>query len=113
MKNKNIKKYKKTPFIRAELLKGITALLDTYPKAASNGTYQKFCDFLKYKAQGCEQKKLPFKRLGGNQHNKEAGSIAYGFLREFCNSEYYTIHTGQFIRHSVLLKRFDMDAIKD
>jgi UDP-2,3-diacylglucosamine pyrophosphatase LpxH len=59
-----------------------------------------------------EQHKLPFKEAGGNQHNNEAGSVAYGFVREFTNSNFCTSAMSAHLRHSFICTAACIPQIK-
>jgi hypothetical protein len=65
-----------------ELFEGATLMFAACPAATKNGTFKSLCNFLK-SMNGIPQGKLPFKKLGGNQHNDEARSVAFGFLEMF------------------------------
>jgi len=92
--------YPETKVIRAELFTGLTWVFKVYEGARRPGaTYNALNKFLAHKALEKEQHKLPFKEAGGNQHNNEAGSVAYGFVREFTNSNFCTSAMSAHLRH--------------
>jgi hypothetical protein len=69
--------YTKADHIGKELLEGCVFLFTACPEAGKNGTYKSLCTFMKNMS-NIPQKDLPFKQLGGNQHNDEARSVALG-----------------------------------
>jgi hypothetical protein len=73
--------YPADEYVGAELLTGLTLLLATYPESRKNGIHKALNDYLKAMALTYKQKKLPFKEAGGNVHNDEPRSVAYGFLK--------------------------------
>ena len=79
--------YASADYVGKELLEGFTFLFTAIPDAQRNTTYKKLGKFLKTFS-SIPQDKLPFKKLGGNQHNDEARSIALGIVDMFKNSEF-------------------------
>lgn len=69
--------YPKADELGKELFEGCVFLFTACPAAGKNGTYKSLCQFLK-NISTIPQNKLPFKQLGGNQHNDEARSVALG-----------------------------------
>lgn len=81
--------YPTTDYIGKELLEGIVFLFMAIPDAQKNTTYKQLGKFLK-SFNSMPQDKLPFKRIGGNQHNDEARSVALGIVETFKNSSFAT-----------------------
>ena len=101
-------------FIRADLFVGLVILLDTYEVLQRPGKpYDQLSDFLNWYGEALVQHRLPFKKNGGNQHNKENESVAYGLLKTFTNSKQCQLETSKHIRHKILLDRFELNAVKD
>lgn len=69
--------YPKADELGKELFEGCVFLFAACPAAGKNGTYKSLCTFLQ-SMNTMPQNKLPFKQLGGNQHNDEARSVALG-----------------------------------
>lgn len=80
-----------------ELFEGLTLLFAASPDATKNGTFKAICNFLK-SLNATPQGKLPFKKLGGNQHNDEARSVALGFLEMFKSSSFGQGHPSTIVR---------------
>jgi hypothetical protein len=97
--------YPNDNIVRAELLCGFTLLLKLYPDARKNGLHTRITEFLVGEANpttGRSQSKLPYKKDGGNLHNNEAASVAYGFIKNFCNSNIATVSDKQKLRYKVI-----------
>ena len=100
--------------IRADLLGGLSILLDVFPDMRRPGKpYDQLAKFLQIEAMTKTQTKLPYKKDGGNQHNAEFESVAYGLLRNFTASKVCTDHTAQFCRHHVLRDQFNLAEIRN
>lgn len=69
--------------IRQDLLPGLVIFYMCYPEAMKNGLSKAIRLFLKSIAGTVTQGKLDFKHKGGNMHNKEAESVALGFVKAF------------------------------
>lgn len=89
--------YPKSDYIGKELLEGATLLFAACPDAAKNGTYKALCEFLKSQTH-YTQDKLPFKKMGGNQHNDEARSVAFGIVEMFKTSKFGQGRPSQVLR---------------
>lgn len=72
--------------IGKELFEGCVLLFTACEAAGKNGTYKSLCEFLKNMS-SISQNKLPFKQLGGNQHNDEARSVALGLWEMWSKSD--------------------------
>jgi hypothetical protein len=72
--------------IRQDLLPGLVIFYMCYPEAMKNGLGKAVRSFLKSIAGTVTQGKLDFKHKGGNLHNKEAESVALGFVKAFRSS---------------------------
>lgn len=83
--------------IGKELFEGCVFLLSASPGAGNNGTYKSLCDFLK-SMNNIAQKDLPFKQLGGNQHNDEARSVALGLWEMWSKSTFAQGHPSTILR---------------
>jgi hypothetical protein len=94
-----------------ELFEGATLMFAACPAATKNGTFKALCNFLK-SMNATPQGKLPFKKLGGNQHNDEARSVAFGFLEMFKVSAFGQGTPSTIIRdkHIAEFKRPNQDA---
>jgi hypothetical protein len=89
--------YSSTDFIGKELFEGCVYLFAASPNALKNGTYKSLCDFLK-SMNNISQKDLPFKHLGGNQHNDEARSVAIGIWEMWSKSSFAQGHPSTVLR---------------
>jgi len=89
--------YPDSDYVGKELLEGATFLFAACPDAGKNGTYKALCDFLK-SLNATAQDKLPFKKIGGNQHNDEARSVALGIVEMFKNSSFGQGHPSTVVR---------------
>jgi hypothetical protein len=68
--------------IRQDLLPGLVIFYSVYPEAMKNGTNTMIRSWFQGLAQTTKQSKLTFKHSGGNQHNREAESVALGIIKE-------------------------------
>jgi len=68
--------------IRQDLLPGLVIFYSVYPEAMRNGLNKMIRNWFKGLAQTVKQSKLTFKHSGGNQHNREAESVAMGIVKE-------------------------------
>ena len=108
-----VQAYPGTKIVRAELFTGLSWVYTVYEGARRPGaTYTALNKFLKHHAELKEQHKLPFKESGGNQHNNEAGSVAYGFVREFTNSNFCTNDMAKHLRHFEICQAACVPQIK-
>jgi hypothetical protein len=99
--------------IRSDLFVGTVILLDTYDSLRRPGApFDQLQDFFCHKAFELDQPKLKFKHLGGNQHNAEGESVAYGILKSFTGSNFCTNETAKFVRHTTLIKRYDLTEVR-
>jgi hypothetical protein len=99
--------------IRSDLFVGTVILLDTYDSLRRPGApFDQLQDFFCHKAFELDQPKLKFKHLGGNQHNAEGESVAYGILKTFTGSNFCTNETAKFVRHTTLIKRYDLTEVR-
>ena len=96
-RNMIFKAYPTADFIGKELFEGCVFLFTASPKAMKNGTYKSLCDFLK-SMNNIQQKDLPFKMLGGNQHNDEARSVALGIWEMWSKSSFAQGHPSTVLR---------------
>ena len=95
--------------IRADLLVGLVIVLETYDTLRRPGVaFAQLENYFKTVALTSEQKDLPFKKDGGNQHNAESESVAYGIVKNFSKSKLSTEHVTQQLRHKVLLNKFNL-----
>lgn len=105
--------YPNATLLRAELYTGLTWVYTVYEGARRPGsTFNALNKFLKHHAELKEQHKLPFKESGGNQHNNEAGSVAYGFVREFTNSNFCVSDMSKHLRHFVICEAAGVPQLK-
>ena len=72
--------------IRQDLLPGLVIFYSVYPEAMKNGTNKMIRTWFQGLAQTLKQSKLTFKHSGGNQHNREAESVALGIVKELQGS---------------------------
>lgn len=99
--------------LRSDLFVGTVILLDTYDSLRRPGApFDQLQDFFCHKAFELDQPKLKFKHLGGNQHNAEGESVAYGILKTFTGSNFCTNETAKFVRHTTLIKRYDLTEVR-
>jgi hypothetical protein len=68
--------------VRQDLLPGLVIFYSVYPEAMKNGLNTMIRDWFKGLAQTTKQSRLTFKHTGGNQHNREAESVALGIVKE-------------------------------
>lgn len=100
--------------VRADLLGGLSIVLDVFPELKRPGApFDQLAKFLKIEAMTKTQSKLPYKKDGGNQHNAEFESVAYGLLRNFTASKQCTDQTARYCRHNVLRERFNLTEIRN
>lgn len=69
--------------IRQDLLPALVLVYKCYPELLVNGYDKSFRAYFQALAGTVAQGKLQFKRLGGNQHNQEAQSVAIGIVKGF------------------------------
>ena len=106
--------YTEDKVVRADLFVGLVILLITFRDLQRPGA--PFDQLEKYLAQmgaTMEQVKLPFKKDGGNQHNAEFESVAYGLLRNFTASKICTGSTRDRIPHKVLRSKYNLAEIRN
>lgn len=97
-----------------DLFGGLSLLLDVYPELKRPGApFNQLKTFLCKTAETTLQGKLPYKKDGGNQHNAEIESTAYGLLRRFTASVQCTNQTATYCRHSVIRERFNLTEVRD
>jgi len=82
--------------IRQDLLPGLVIFYSVYPEAMKNGLNKMIRAWFQGLAQTVKQSKLTFKHSGGNQHNREAESVALGIVKELhgspkCNANHKMI----------------------
>lgn len=75
------------PQLRQDIFLGLLTFMRIYPDARKNGLNKAIQQFLNWSAQGTRQAQIMWKHIGHNQHNKEALSVAYGFMIEFRKSQ--------------------------
>lgn len=75
--------------IRQDLFLGLITFLKVYPKSQKNNLNVALQSFLNATATLTPQNKLDWKNDGGNRHNHEATSVAYGLLKAFKRSQFY------------------------
>ena len=99
--------------IRADLFVGLVIVLDTFEILQRPGKpFEQLQEFISSYGKMMEQVKLPFKKEGGNQHNKENESVAYGIVKLFTQSKFVTSNTTSNVRHKVLTNRYDLTEIR-
>jgi len=83
-----------------------------YPEARENGLNKAVQQFINWVAQGTKQAKVDWKVVGGNQHNKEALSVAYGFMMLFRKSQLWK---SSFAQHIVIdrFKDFNSSEVEE
>lgn len=89
--------------IRQDLFLGLITFLQVYPEARKNGLNKALQAFLNATAVLTSQGKLTWKHDGGNKHNHEAMSVAYGLTKAFRGSQFFKAQFGSI----VTLKKFD------
>ena len=100
--------------LRSDLFVGTVILLDTYDSLRRPGApFDQLQEFFNHKATELDQPKLKFKYIGGNQHNAEGESVAYGILKSFTGSNFCTNETAKYIRHETLTKRYDLTVVRE
>lgn len=99
--------YPNDEFVRADLFVGLVIMLDTYEALQYGTPLEQLKNFIAHKAVEYEQVKLPFKKDGGNQHNAENESVAYGIVKSFTSSKLCTDATAKHCRHKLLLNRYN------
>ena len=68
--------------VRQDLLPALVIFYSVYPEAMKNGLSKMVREWFRALAQTTKQSKLTFKHSGGNQHNREAESVALGIVKE-------------------------------
>lgn len=91
------------PQVRQDLFLGLIAFMRIYPDARKNGLNKAIQQYINWVAQGTRQAKVEWKQIGGNQHNKEALSVAFGFQQEFRRSQMWK---PSFAQH-IIVDRFN------
>ena len=89
--------------IRQDLFLGLITFLQVYPEAQKNGLNKALQSFLNATATLTQQGKLTWKQEGGNKHNQEAMSVAFGLTKAFRGSQFFKPQFGNVIT----LKKFD------
>lgn len=89
--------------IRQDLFWGLIVFLTVYPEARKNGLNKALQSFLTATATLTSQSKLDWIKLGGNQKNHVAESVAYGLTKAFRGSQFFKAQFGSI----VTLKKFD------
>ena len=101
--------YPEDKVVRADLFVGLVIVLDTYDALQRPGApFKQLLKFIESYGAMMEQVKLPFKKDGGNQHNAETESVAYGIVKNFTGSKHCSGETAKNVRHKVLLTRFNL-----
>lgn len=95
--------------IRQDLFLGLITFFQVYPDARKNGLNKAIQSFLNWTASGIPQSKLTWKQEGGNKHNQEALSVAYGLTKAFRGSQFFKAQFGGIIT----LKKFDDYNLSD
>lgn len=72
--------------VRQDLLPGLVIFYSVFPEAMKNGLNKMIRSWFQGLAQTVKQSKLTFKHSGGNQHNREAESVALGIVKELQSS---------------------------
>jgi hypothetical protein len=83
--------------IRQDLLPGLVIFYSVFPEAMKNGTNKMIRTWFQGLAQTVKQRKLTFKGTGGNQHNREAESVAVGIIKELQGSPKFNAGHGTFL----------------
>ena len=92
--------------LRDDFYVGMVILLSTFDVLRRPGApFDQLQTYIATHASMCDQIKLPFKKEGGNQHNAEFESVAYGLLRLFTNSKICNVSDN--LRHKTLVDKFD------
>lgn len=105
--------YPEDRIVRADVFVGLVIVLGTYEALHRPGApFKQFSAFIESYGAMMEQVKLPFKRDGGNQHNAENESVAYGIIKNFTRSKHCSNETAKNIRHKTLLNRFNLTEIR-
>jgi hypothetical protein len=89
--------------IRQDLFLGMIMFMQIYPEAQTNGLNKALQQFLNATANLTPQGKLSWKHDGGNQHNQEAHSVAYGLTKAFRGSQFFKTNFGA----TITFKRFE------
>jgi hypothetical protein len=89
--------------IRQDLFLGLITFLQVYPEVQKNGLNKALQSFLNATATLTPQGKLTWKQEGGNKHNQEAMSVAFGLTKAFRGSQFFKPQFGNIIT----LKKFD------
>lgn len=99
--------------VRADLFVGLVIVLDTYDALQRPGApFKQLSTFIESYGAMMEQVKLPFKKDGGNQHNAENESVAYGIVKNFTGSKHCSNETAKNVRHKILLNRFNLTEVR-
>lgn len=105
--------YPEDKIVRADLFVGLVIVLDTYDALQRPGApFKQLLKFIESYGAMMEQVKLPFKKDGGNQHNAENESVAYGIIKNFTGSKHCSGETAKNVRHKVLLTRFNLTEVR-
>lgn len=72
--------------VRQDLLPALVIFYSVYPEAMKNGLNKMIRGWFQGLAQTTKQNRLTFKKTGGNQHNREAESVALGIVKELHNA---------------------------
>jgi hypothetical protein len=105
--------YPEDEVVRAELFVGLVITLDTFDILQRPGKpFDQLQNFISSYGAMMDQIKLPFKKEGGNQHNKESESVAYGIVKLFTQSKFVTSNTTNGVRHKMLRERFDLAEVR-
>jgi len=108
-----VNSYPDDTVVRVDIFVGLVIVLKTYKVLQRPGTpFDQLQKFFKIVAYDKEQGKLPFKKDGGNQHNAESESVAYGIVKNFTNSKISTEYVKQQVRHKVLLNKYNLTEVR-
>jgi hypothetical protein len=77
--------------VREDLLPGLVIVYMCYPEMMKNGLSQSLRSYFKNLAGTVTQKKLVFKEVGGNMHNREPESVAIGIIKCFRDSPAFKV----------------------
>lgn len=95
--------------IRQDLLPALVIVYKCYPELLVNGFNKSFRAYFVALAGTVAQGKLQFKHMGGNQHNQEAQSVAYGIVKGFRASPSCKPGTGSVITEKRILEFLGKD----